>query len=335
MVYQHFTLVPSLTAAENLVISRAKVPAIIDWTREKAGLGAFMETMPFSVPLDVPVARLAAGEKQKLELLKQLYLGRRFLILDEPTSVLTPAEADELLGMVRGLTRAGTLTCLMITHKFREVTAFADEVSVLRRGEHVGGGQVDELDHDDDGGDDDRREGADEVGDARRTSRHARCFRSTALTAVDRSGLKPITIDALAVRSGEIVGIAGVSGNGQMELMEILTGQRPTEAGEIAVKDKPFRATPGRVPRARCALPARGAAAQCLRAADERGRKHRLPHVRRRWRRQVAVLARLPRNAPGAALNSFPPSRSRPPRSTRPSPRSRAAMCSARCWRAN
>ncbi len=81
MVYQHFTLAPSLTAAENLVISRNDAPSRIDWERERAALSAFMSTMPFAVPLDVPVGRLAAGEKQKLELLKQLYLGRRFLIL--------------------------------------------------------------------------------------------------------------------------------------------------------------------------------------------------------------------------------------------------------------
>merc|ERR1739841_481865 len=98
--------------------------------------------MPFQVPLDRPVRALAAGEKQKLEILKQLYLGRRFLILDEPTSVLTPDEADEVLGHVRKLCEAGNLSVLMITHKFREVTAFADEVSVLRRGKHVGSGRV-------------------------------------------------------------------------------------------------------------------------------------------------------------------------------------------------
>ncbi|MCB1816275.1 MAG: ATP-binding cassette domain-containing protein, partial [Candidatus Competibacteraceae bacterium] len=79
MVYQHFTLVPSLTAAENLLISRSDAPSVIDWRRERQALAAFMQTMPFTVPLDVPVQRLAAGEKQKLEILKQLYLGSRFL----------------------------------------------------------------------------------------------------------------------------------------------------------------------------------------------------------------------------------------------------------------
>ena len=94
MVYQHFTLVSSLTGAENLVISREDVPRVIDWGKERKALGAFMETMPFKLPLDVPVRELAAGEKQKLEIIKQLYLGRHFLVLDEPTSVLTPQRSD-------------------------------------------------------------------------------------------------------------------------------------------------------------------------------------------------------------------------------------------------
>ena len=87
MVYQHFTLVPSLTAAENLVINRADTPAIINWSAEKRRLAEFLDTMPFRVPLNTPVSALAAGEKQKLEILKLLYLDERCMILDEPTSV--------------------------------------------------------------------------------------------------------------------------------------------------------------------------------------------------------------------------------------------------------
>lgn len=242
MVYQHFTLVPSLTAAENLVIAREDAPHRIDWKTERKALDAFMATMPFKVPLDQPVNRLAAGEKQKLELLKQLYLGRHFLILDEPTSVLTPDEATELLGMVRDLTQSGALTCLMITHKFREVTAFADEVSVLRRGKHVGGGKVSDLTTDE--------MAALMIGDksfARKADRsgvRGDCVLSVQnAVAPDRSGLKSIQIDDLKVAAGEVVGIAGISGNGQMELLETLTGQRPLQSGTVTVKSEPFYAT--------------------------------------------------------------------------------------------
>ena len=242
MVYQHFTLVPSLTAAENLVISRHDTPKVIDWGREKKDLDAFMAAMPFRVPLDEPVQRLAAGEKQKLEILKQLYLGRRFLILDEPTSVLTPDEADEVLGHVRGLCEKGEISVLMISHKFREVTAFADDVSVLRRGRLVGKGRVKDLSHAD--------MAAMMIGTsaARATAAREGTPGQTVLSvagakARDRSGLKEINIDSLTVRAGEIVGIAGISGNGQMELMEILTGQRPLSAGAITVEGRPYSAT--------------------------------------------------------------------------------------------
>ena len=129
MVYQHFTLVPSLTGAENLVISRADAPAVIDWKKEMRRLNAFLDRMPFRVPLDVPVSAMAAGEKQKLEILKLLYLDQRLLILDEPTSVLTPGEADEMLGLLRDMTHRKEITVIMITHKFREVTSFCDSVT--------------------------------------------------------------------------------------------------------------------------------------------------------------------------------------------------------------
>ncbi len=242
MVYQHFTLVPSLTGAENLVISKEESPAIINWKDEMGRLEVFLASMPFQVPLDRPVYKLSAGEKQKLELLKQLYLGRRFLILDEPTSVLTPDEADELLGMVRELTDADKLTVLMITHKFREVKAFGDEVSVLRQGKYIGGGHVADLSVDE--------MATMMIGEKTKTQASARTetngntiLKVNNIKAMDRSGLKMINIENLQVNAGEIVGIAGISGNGQSELMEILSGQRPVESGMITVQGEAYQAT--------------------------------------------------------------------------------------------
>ena len=145
MVYQHFTLVGAMTVAENLVLARDDVPAVVNWLREKRELEKFLARMPFKVPLDAKVSDISAGERQKCEILKQLYLKRRFLILDEPTSVLTPGEADEVLGMLRAMVVNEGLTILMITHKFREVMAFADEVTILRRGKLAGKGRVSEL----------------------------------------------------------------------------------------------------------------------------------------------------------------------------------------------
>lgn len=240
MVYQHFTLVPSLTAAENLIVSRADCPAVIDWDRELAALDAFLERMPFKVPLRTPVSSLSAGEKQKLEILKQLYLDRRFLILDEPTSVLTPGEADEMLGLLRGMVTAGDITILMISHKFREVTAYADEVTVLRRGRQVGAGAVRDLTRDD--------MARMMIGDTQIRERAERSTRDNAPTvlelaalyASDDDGLPAIEAIDLKVKAGEIVGIAGVSGNGQSELVEVLSGQRALDDGRIMIHGQPF-----------------------------------------------------------------------------------------------
>jgi general nucleoside transport system ATP-binding protein len=243
MVYQHFTLVPSLTGAENLVISRADAPAVIDWKKEKRALEAFLDRMPFRVPLDVPVSMLAAGEKQKLEILKLLYLDQRLLILDEPTSVLTPGEADEMLGLLRGMAARKEITVIMITHKFREVRAFADSVTVLRRGRKVGGGKVSELTTDD--------MARMMIGDTQIRERAVRKERPpgatvlelAALFADDDDGLPALEKVNLKVHAGEIVGIAGVSGNGQSQLVEVLSGQRPLTDGRIIIKQEPFEPT--------------------------------------------------------------------------------------------
>ena len=240
MVYQHFTLVPSLTAAENLVISRADAPAVIDWKKEKARLDVFMARMPFRIALDKPVSSLSAGEKQKLEILKLLYLDQHFLILDEPTSVLTPGEADEILGLLRGMTERKELSILMISHKFREVMAFGDAVSVLRRGQYVGGGLVKDLTPD--------AMARMMIGDTTIRERAARAATAkkdvvlelAGLFADDERGLPAVDGVSLKIAAGEILGIAGVSGNGQAALVEVLAGQRPLRDGRVFIHDKPF-----------------------------------------------------------------------------------------------
>jgi len=241
MVYQHFTLVPAMTVAENLVLARDDVPAVVDWAREKNELDAFLGKMPFRVPLDAKVSDISAGERQKCEILKQLYLKRRFLILDEPTSVLTPGEADEVLGMLRAMVVAGDLTILMITHKFREVMAFADEVTILRRGKLAGRGRVKELTPDAMAR---TMIGAEEltIQPARTGEVGAPRLELTKVRARDDAGAIAVRDVSLSVRGGEIVGIAGVSGNGQRQLVEVLAGQREAESGEIRVAGEVYHA---------------------------------------------------------------------------------------------
>jgi ABC-type uncharacterized transport system ATPase subunit len=242
MVYQHFTLVPNMTVAENLVLARSSLPFVVDWKSEQRALGAFLERTPFRVPLQAPVRTLAAGEKQKVEILKQLYLQSRVVILDEPTSVLTPGEADEVLGLLRTMARAGEISVLIITHKFREVTSFADEVTVLRRGRLAGGGPVGTL------GTSAMAEmmvgAAPEGGAARRAQRKPGDprLRVDTISAEDDLGIPALAGVSFDVRAGEIVGIAAVAGNGQEELVEVLAGQRAATAGTLYVHGEEYRA---------------------------------------------------------------------------------------------
>jgi simple sugar transport system ATP-binding protein len=253
MVYQQFTLVPSMTVAENLVMSRADVPAIVRWKAERERLAAFMETVPFKLKLDTPVSRLAAGDKQKTEILKQLYLQRRFMILDEPTSVLTTNEADEVLGMLKTMAHASKVTVLMITHKFREVMAFADAVTVLRRGQFAGAGNVADLNPTMMAemmvGDREIPQATGEKSGAGTAPGAAVAPRLQvrSLAVEDDTGLPAVKEFTLAVHPGEIVGIAGVSGNGQKELVEALIGQRAHVGGEVHVGGKPYTASRGEI----------------------------------------------------------------------------------------
>jgi len=243
MVYQHFTLVPSMTVAENLVLARPDLPQVIDWRAERKGIDAFLARMPFALDPEAPAVALAAGEKQKLEILKQLYLGARVLILDEPTSVLTPQEADEVLGHARKLADAGALTVVLITHKFREVRAYAREVSVLRGGRNAGGGSVAALDSEalvrmtfgERPMPAAAQRGGEGIGE--------RCLELRGLNALNDRGAAAVRDLTLHVARGEIVGVAGVSGNGQRELVEALAGQREPESGEIAVAGLPYGRT--------------------------------------------------------------------------------------------
>ena len=245
MVYQHFTLAPGMTVAENLLLAGGKTPALIDWKTKRAELKDFLATTPFSLDLDVRPSELAAGEKQKLELLKQLYLKPRLLILDEPTSVLTPQEADEVLGHVREFARSGLCTVLIITHKFREVMAYADSVTVLRRGKAVHHCRVVDTSPA-------QLAQAMMGGEQATTSTPVArkpvlanapvALRVEGLKAQGDRGTLALHDLSLSVRAGEILGVAGVSGNGQRELVEALVGQRPRLAGKVTVMGQAYGA---------------------------------------------------------------------------------------------
>jgi len=243
MVYQHFTLVPNMTVAENLLLSEDHIPWIIDWKAQHKRLEEFMATMPFSLDLSQKVTGLAAGEKQKLEILKQLFLGNWFLILDEPTSVLTPSEADEVLGLMRQMADDKRISVVLITHKLREVKEFAGELTVLRNGKVTGNGRPGEIT---------RSEliqmmiGREKVAPAVCRAEGEVCesrLEIRDLIVNNDNGLTAVRDVNLNVCAGEIVGIAGVSGNGQTELVESLAGQRQAQSGRILVSGDRFRRT--------------------------------------------------------------------------------------------
>jgi general nucleoside transport system ATP-binding protein len=243
MVYQHFTLVPSMTVAQNLALGKGQLSAVIDWSAQVASMRAFMQGMPFQLDLNAVVSNLSAGEKQKTEILKQLYANNRLLILDEPTSVLTPTEADEVLGAIRSLAHAGEITVVLITHKFREVQAYADDVSILRHGRYVGGGAVSEFPPE--------RLASLMVGSSVLASRqHARSPTSASrvlevrgLSALNEAGLPALHEVSFEAVASEIVGIAGIAGNGQRQLVQAISGQIKRSAGEVRVHGKLFSGT--------------------------------------------------------------------------------------------
>jgi general nucleoside transport system ATP-binding protein len=262
MVYQHFTIAPGMTVAENLLLAGGKAPAVIDWKSKRAELAQFLASTPFRLDLQARPSELAAGEKQKLELLKQLYLRPRLLILDEPTSVLTPQEADEVLGHVREIARSGACTVLLITHKFREVMAYADDVTVLRRGKavhttsvaytgpallarHMVGEAAEQAIAEEQLSPVHAvrapvPDAPGKVGMALRASQAA--LEVMSLQVMGDRGTLAVRELSLAVSPGEILGIAGVSGNGQRELVEALVGQRERASGQVRVMGQAYAA---------------------------------------------------------------------------------------------
>jgi general nucleoside transport system ATP-binding protein len=243
MVYQHFTVVPAMTVAENLLLARPDLPHFINWQAERKRLTGFLATAPFKIDLNAKISDLAAGEKQKVEILKQLYLNSRILILDEPTSVLTPVEADEVLGMLHRMVDAGQLSVLIITHKFREVTTYCDEVTVLRKGKVSGRGNVSDLTTSDLATMMIGEQSSGKVIEKKVQEAGAPVLEINGLEANRDNGVRAVAGFDLGVRSGEIVGVAGVSGNGQRELVEVLGGQRRATGGEVRVKGTRFRMT--------------------------------------------------------------------------------------------
>ena len=249
MVHQHFMLVEDFSGLDNVLLGaephwqlgRARAEA-------RARLQALMRDTGLQVDLDTPVADLPVGERQRLEILKALFRGARILILDEPTAVLTPQETEALFGVLRQLRAQGT-TVLLITHKLREILALCDQVTVMRGGRVVLDRPIAEVT-------------LDSLAEAM-VGRQVRLGRSADVAPAAAAGAAPLlaaeglrVVDALgvarldgvslALRPGEIVGVAGVSGNGQSELLDALAGLCVPQAGALTLDGQRWEAGSGR-----------------------------------------------------------------------------------------
>lgn len=235
MVHQHFMLVETFTVLENLLLGHEGGPVLGPaMQRARAAVRDLEQQFGLEVPLDALVSDLPVGVQQRVEILKALYRGADVLILDEPTAVLSPPEVEQLFAILERLRQQGR-TILLITHKLKEIMAITDHVSVLRRGQVVAEFVTAETD----------RQALADAMVGRKTSLAVDKTQATPgpvllsashVNVVDGRGVTTLKDASLTVRAGEIVGVAGVAGNGQSELLEVLSGIRRFESGSISLK---------------------------------------------------------------------------------------------------
>ncbi|KAA9005506.1 ABC transporter ATP-binding protein [Paenibacillus spiritus] len=241
MVFQNFRLVQTLTAAENIVLGeKSSFWRGSRWVQDKhKEIEALAEHFGLAFPVNRPIWQLSVGEQQRVEIVKTLYRGADIIILDEPTSVLTPGEAEQLFETLRRMRSEGK-TVILTTHKMKEVLASADRISVMRRGRMIAALNTRETDE---------RElarlmvGREVVIERREREESAGgdllVVKNLQVNA--DHGRRALRGLSLKVREGEIVGVAGVAGNGQKELAEVLTGLRSWREGEIEFGGRPVR----------------------------------------------------------------------------------------------
>ena len=251
VVHQHFMLVPTLTVAENIVLGMEPVKGMrFDYATAVAEVEKLSKETGLAVPADQKVAELSVGEAQRVEILKTLYRGAKILVLDEPTAVLSPPEVRELWTVLRGLRDAGG-TIVLITHRLDEVVEISDAITVMRAGQTVErlttsgttpaqiakamvGREVALTSRDESSALGAAYTGEIEPG-FHPSDDMTSAIRVADLVVVGSRNTRVVDGVTFSIRPGEILGIAGVEGNGQTELIEALAGLRPLESGTIRI----------------------------------------------------------------------------------------------------
>ncbi|MGH8970664.1 MAG: ABC transporter ATP-binding protein, partial [Actinomycetes bacterium] len=249
MVHQHFMLADNLTVLENVVLGNEpkRAGGFIDFEQARRRITEISDAYGLDVEPDVMVEQLGVGDRQRVEILKVLYRGAQILILDEPTAVLVPQEVDELFGNLRELKAEG-LTVIFISHKLDEVLSVADEITVIRRGTTVATVDPQGVTS---------RQLAELMVGSELPSPETRESTVTDVEMLEVAGLtvrspggRPLLEDvSFTIHKGEVLGIAGVEGNGQAELVEAIMGMRPVETGRIELADHDISAWPTRARR--------------------------------------------------------------------------------------
>lgn len=240
MVHQHFKLVPSLTVYENIMlgIEEKKNGILIDKKKEIEKVRQLIKAYNFELdPMD-KIEDISVGSRQRVEILKMLYRNVDILILDEPTAVLTPQEADELINSLRDLKQKGK-TIIVITHKLREVMEVSDSVTVIKHGKVVGNMLTKDTNEEELA---QMMVGRNVVltveNDRKQVEHHELIYKAEGLATLNVYGKECVSDVSFEVHRGEILGIAGVEGNGQSELVKIISGLMEATKGKITFKGK-------------------------------------------------------------------------------------------------
>lgn len=237
MVHQHFMLMPNLTVIQNIILGRTPTKnMLIDEKSATKKITKIIEKYNLQVDLSTKVDQISVGQKQRVEIIKALYREAKILILDEPTAVLTPSETDKLMEIMKKLKEQGC-TIIFITHKLREVMAITDRITVMQKGVVTGCLETKDA----------TTKELSKLMVGREVNLHIemkdydpkeKVLEVKNLRVLNKRGMRAVKNVSFQVKQGEIVGIAGVEGNGQTELIEAISGIIKVEAGEITLSKK-------------------------------------------------------------------------------------------------